>query len=114
MLQGGTAYLEISANIENGKLASVLGVTHQALGSFAANPISQDQLSWAKLERASDFALRRMKNQSVASLVLARARMGQSLDVADYRRELESVSAEDVQTAFQYCLRANPNLVDRR
>ena len=62
------------------------------------------------MERASDFALRRMKNQSVAALVLARARMGQSLDVADYRRELESVSAEDIQAAFQYCLRANPTL----
>jgi zinc protease len=109
-LRGGTSYLEARSAVETGKLAPVLGVLKQALGSLGAELASQDELAWAKLKRASRSATADMTNRGIVAAELAKARLGAAVGGAGRADELISVSAEDVRTDFQYCLRGNPTL----
>jgi zinc protease len=109
-LQGGTAYLDLSANVENGKLASVLSELHKVLYQMAAAPVSPDALLWARYEKASSVALHQMTNGAVASSIFQRTRFGLSPDLAEIRRDIDSVSERDIQADFQYCLGSHPTL----
>jgi zinc protease len=109
-LRGGTSYLEAKSAVETGKLAPVLGVLKQALGSLGVGLASQDELAWAKLQRASRSATAEMTNRGIVAAELAKARLGFAGGGAGRADELISVSAEDVRTDFQYCLRGNPTL----
>jgi zinc protease len=109
-LEGGTAYLEVVADVDNAKLAPGLRETRRTLFALAEAPPGEAELSWARLERAASVAFGQITNDAAAAQIIARAQMGYSLEPGDEQRELESVSAEDVQADFQYCLKSNPTL----
>ncbi|GAC1535997.1 MAG: pitrilysin family protein [Myxococcales bacterium] len=109
-LPGGTAYLDLRANVENGKLTSVLSELHAVLDQLAAAPANPDALRWARYEEASSVALNQMTNGAAASSIFQRTRFGLSPDPAEIRRDSESVSERDIQADFQFCLGTQPTL----
>lgn len=110
LLPGGAAYLDLSANVENGKLVPVLGELHKLLAELAAAPPGNDELRWARYRKASSVALGQMTNASMAKSVFERTRLGLSPDLAELRNELDTVTAAEVQQDFQRCLGARPTL----
>jgi zinc protease len=109
-LQGGTAYLDLRANVENGKLTSVLSELHKLLDQMAAAPVGPDALLWARYKKASSVALDQMTNGAAASFIFQRTRLGLSPDLVEIRRDIDSVSEHDIQADFQYCLGSHPTL----
>lgn len=109
-LSGGTAYLDLHANVENGKLAAALGELHQLLEQLAGAPAAGDALLWAKYREASSVALDQMTNGAVASSIFRRSRLALQPELAAVRQEIASVSAQDIQADYQYCLGAHPTL----
>ena len=109
-LPGGAAYLDLSANVENGKLVPVLGELRRLLAELAAKPPTDDELLWARYRKASGVALGQMTNASVAQSIFERTRLGLSPDLAELRREMGAVTAAEVQQDFQHCLGARPTL----
>lgn len=109
-LPGGTSWLEVGANVENAKLAAVLGELRKVLQDLSTTPVSADALGWARYERAAGVAKSQLSNGAFAGAVLARARLGLSPDLAEVRGELESVTAQDLVADFKSCLATQPTL----
>ncbi|MBS2026247.1 MAG: insulinase family protein [Deltaproteobacteria bacterium] len=107
-LQGGTAWLELSTNVANEKLAASLRTTHQTLLALAREPISADELAWGRMDRAAHVARSQMTNESVAALYHSRTTLGLAVEPAAIRAELDAVTADGVREALQSCLAANP------
>lgn len=109
-LQGATAWLEVSANVENGKLTAVLGELRKTLEELATKPVSANAIGWARYEKASAVAKSQLTNGALAAAILARARLGLPPDVVEVRSEVESVTALDLMADFKSCLAAQPTL----
>lgn len=109
-LPGGTSYLDLHANVENGKLTAALGELHRLLDQLAAAPVAADALLWARYKKASSVALAQMTNAAVASSIVQRTRFGLSPDLAEIRHDLASISEKDIQADIQHCLSAHPTL----
>jgi predicted Zn-dependent peptidase len=109
-LADGTAYLDVRTNVENGKLSAALREIHRAVDDLAARPIDDRTLEWARYSKATSLALSQMSNETIAASILQRMRHGLSADLAQVRRDLDAVSAKDLQADFRECLRGHPTL----
>jgi zinc protease len=109
-LADGTAYLDVRTNVENGKLSAALREIHRAVDDLAARPIDDRTLEWARYSKATSLALSQMRNETVAASILQRTRHGLSADLAQVGRDLDAVSAKDLQADFRECMHGHPTL----
>jgi hypothetical protein len=109
-LADGSAYLDLRTDVENGKLPAALSELHGLIDRLAATPMNDLTLQWARYVSASSVALRQMSNEDVASSIVRRMRLGLSPDLGEVSRDLDAVSAKDVQSDFQQCLLGHPTL----
>ena len=73
-------------------------------------PVTVDELAWAKVRRASGPAAARMTNQGIVEANRMKARMAYPPGGASQAAELGAVTAEDVRAEFQACLSGKPTL----
>jgi zinc protease len=106
----GSAYLDVRTSVENGKLPSALREIHRAFDDLAARSVDDRTLEWARYTRATRVALSQMRNEAVAASILQRTKHGLPADLEEVRRDLDSVSAKDLQTDFRECLGRHPTL----
>jgi len=109
-LADGTAYLDIQTDVENGKLAPALRELRGAIDGLAAAPVDARTLKWARYTKASEIAAGQMSNAEVASSIQRRKRLGLPPDLGQVKRDLDAVTARDVQSDFAACLARNPAL----
>jgi zinc protease len=109
-LSDGTAYLDVSTSVENAALPVALRELHRVVDQLATTQVPDQTLEWARYNKASGVALYQMSNDNVAGSIARRTRLGLSADLGDVKRDLDMVSAKDVQSDFQQCLRAHPTL----
>ena len=110
VLDRATAWLEVRTNVENGKLEAVLAELQRTFEKLAAAPADEGALGWARYEEASAVALGQMTNHGLARSILQRTQLGFPPELAELRRELGAVNAQDLQDDFKACLASNPTL----
>ena len=103
-----TAYLDIETDVE--KLSIAFRELRGAIDAMATAPVDQRTLEWARYSKASELARSQMSNEEVAASILQRMLHGLSPDLAEIRRDLDAVSAKDLQSDFQACLAGHPAL----
>lgn len=108
---GGTAYLEITAAVETGKLADSLGALDATMRTLAADPVDATALAWAKLRTARSKSLRFMTNGDAASELVRRVALGWGLGSLDaFASDLAGATADDVTQALRACAAGKPTL----
>jgi zinc protease len=109
-LRDGDGYLEVSSDVENGKLAQVLTELRLGLRVLAAVAPPADALAWARYEEASHAARQETSNEGITALLLERALHGLSTDPQALRAELAAATPAGLQADLKACLASNPTL----
>ncbi|HLL54485.1 MAG TPA: hypothetical protein VK447_13115, partial [Myxococcaceae bacterium] len=104
VLRGGTSYLVLSGNADNGNLPKALSAVKEALVSFGKDgvtPTELDRARWALLNR---YSVSHGSSYSLVNDILDTRNMGWSLESIDrYPERLLGVTAAELQRSFASC-----------
>ena len=104
VLRGGTAYVELSGNINNASLSPALAVIKEYWDALARGEFDEKEMNRVRYELALEFNLRFATSQRIADEIVLRRNLDWPLESVDqYGQHLASITKQELTRAFGGC-----------